>query len=147
MDSFPDLSEGTLKNPTSAMINMFDKSPLNDAFKLGVLEKKGRAVKFINKKGEIEDLDVLLVAYALYKVKENNSRADFVVSELYDEKFEGGPIKLFGVSKSQLERILRGLKQYPDNLVKVDLVSDLDNIFLNKDITCDDIIKLKKEGV
>ena len=147
MDSFPDLSEGTLKNPTSAMINMFDKSPLNDAFKLGVLEKKGRAVKFINKKGEIEDLDVLLVAYALYKVKENNSRDDFVVSELYDEKFEGGPIKLFGVSKSQLERILRGLKQYPDNLVKVDLVSDLDNIFLNKDITCDDIIKLKKEGV
>ena len=147
MDSFPDLSEGTLKNPTSAMINMFDKSPLNDAFKLGVLEKKGRAVKFINKKGEIEDLDVLLVAYALYKVKENNSRADFVVSELYDEKFEGGPIKLFGVSKSQLERILRGLKQYPDNLIKVDLVSDLDNIFLNKDITCDDIIKLKKEGV
>ncbi len=147
MDSFPDLSEGTLKNPTSAMINMFDKTPLNDAFNLGILEKKGKATKFINKIGGVNDIDILLVAYSLYKVKENQTRTDFIVSELYDGKFEGGPNKLFGISQTQLERILRGLKQYPDEIVKVDLVGDLDNIFLNKDITCDDIIKLKKEGV
>lgn len=147
MDSFPDLSEGTLKNPTSAMINTFDKSQLNDAFNLGILEKKGKATKFINKIGGVEDIDILLVAYSLYKIKEDNERVDFLVSELYDKNFEGGPNKIFGVSKPQLEVILRGLKQYPDEIVKVDLASDLDNIFLNKKVTCDDIIKLKKEGV
>ena len=32
-----DLSKGTLNNATSAMINMFDKSPLNEAFTGGIL--------------------------------------------------------------------------------------------------------------
>lgn len=147
MNSFPDLSKGTLNNATSAMINMFDNSPLNDAFNIGILEKKGRAVKFIDKDGVNDDLDILLVAYSLYKVKNQKSRTDFTVSELYDENFEGGPYKLFGVSQTHLERILRGLKQYGEDIVKADLVADLDNIFLNEDISVDDLIKLKKEGV
>ena len=147
MDSFPDLSKGTLNNATSAMINMFDNSPLNEAFNLGNLEKKGRGVKFIDKDGVDDELDILLVAYSLYKLKEDKSRVDFTVSELYDNDLEGGPYKLFGVSQSHLERILRGLKQFNDNIIKVDLAADLDNIFLNKDIVSDDIIKFKKDVV
>ena len=147
MNSFPDLSKGSLKNATSAMINMFDNSPLNEAFNLGILDKKGRAVKFIDKDGVVDDLDPLLVAYSLYGVKEKTSRTDFTVSELYDESFEGGPYKLFGVSQSQLERALRGLKQDGGDIIKVDLAADLDNIFLNGDISLMDVIKLKKEGV
>ena len=146
MSSFPDLSKGTLNNATSAMINMFDNSSLNEAFNLGILEKKGRAVKFINKDGVGDELDILLVAYSLYKVKNQILRNDFTVSELYNENFEGGPFKQFGVSQSHLERILRGLNQYGD-IVKADLAADLDNIFLNNDIALEDIIKIKKEGV
>ena len=147
IESFPDLSKGTLNNATSAMINMFDNSPLNDAFNLGILEKKGRAVKFINKEGVNDDLDVLLVAYSLYKLKYDKSRNDFTISELYDENFEGGPYKLFGVSQAQLERILRGLKQLNEDIIKADLVADLDNIFLNDNITLESIIRFKKEGI
>ena len=146
MNSFPDLSKGTLNNATSAMINMFDNSPLNESFNIGILDKKGRAVKFIDKDGCVDDLDPLLIAYSLYKIKEQKSRTDFTVSELFDESFEGGPYKLFGVSQSQLERALRGLKQY-DDIIKADLAADLDNIFLNSEISPMDIIKLKKEGV
>ena len=147
MDSFPDLSKGTLNNATSAMINMFDNSPLNEAFNLGILEKKGRGVKFINKDGVDDELDIFLVAYSLYKLKEDKSRVDFTVSELYDTDFEGGPYKLFGVSQSHLERILRGLKQFNDNIIKVDLAADLDNIFLNKDVCSEDIINFKRDVV
>lgn len=147
MDSFPDLSKGTLNNATSAMINMFDNSPLNEAFNLGILEKKGRGVKFINKDGVNDELDILLVAYSLYKLKETKSRVDFTVSELYDVDFEGGPYKLFGVSQSHLERILRGLKQLNDSIIKVDLAADLDNIFLNNDIKSEDIINFKRDVV
>lgn len=146
MSSF-DLSKGSLNNAISAMINMFDNSPLNDAFNLGILEKKGRAVKFIDKDGVDDELDMLLVAYSLYKVKENISRNDFTVSELFDENFEGGPYKLFGVSQSLLEKNLRGLNQLDDNIVKADLAADLDNIFLTDNIVLEDIIKFKKEGV
>jgi len=147
MDSFPDFSKGTLNNATSAMINMFDNSPLNDGFNLGILEKKGRGVKFIDKNGVDDEIDMLLIAYSLYQVKENKSRTDFLVSELFDENFEGGPYKLFGISQLQFEKILRGLKQLDDDIIKADLAADLDNIFLNENIAVEDIIKLKKEGV
>lgn len=147
MNSFPNLSKGTLNNAISAMINMFDNSSLNEAFNLGILEKKGRAVKFIDKEGVDDELDMLLVAYSFYKVKDDKSRNDFTVSELYDENFEGGPYKLFGISQSLLERTLRGLKQSNEDIIKADLVADLDNIFLTDNIQTNDLIKFKKEGV
>lgn len=145
MDSFPDFSKGTLNNPLSAMINMFDNSPLNDAFNLGNLTKKGRAVKFVSKDGVDSEIDIFLVAYALYKLKETKSRLDFTVPELYDEKFEGGPYKLFGISQSQLERVLRGLQQSNNKIINVDLAKDLDNIFLDNNVDVEDIIRFKKE--
>ena len=147
MNSFQDLSKGSLNNAISAMINMFDNSSLNDAFNLGILEKKGRATKFIDKDGVNDELDMLLVAYALYKVKENKTRNDFTVSELFDENFEGGPYKLFGVSQSLLEKNLRGLNQLDENILKADLAADLDNIFLSDNILLDDIIRFKKEVI
>lgn len=142
-----DLSEGTLKNAIDAMINTFKTSPLGDSFKLGILKLKGRRVKSVKKRGVIGDLDKLLVAYSLYKLVESKSRFDFTVSELYDENLSEGPYNLFGVSKKSLERALRGLHQSNENIVKVDLAKDLDNIFLNKDITSEDIINFKKGGL
>lgn len=147
MQSFPDLSKGTLNNAISAMINTFDNSPLGDNFNLGALEKKGRAVKFITKESSIEDIDMSIIAYSLYKISSCKSRFDFTVSELYDENFEGGPYKLFGISQSALERSLRGLQQGNRDLIKVDLAADLDNIFLNEDISMEDIIKFKKDDL
>ena len=144
MQSFPNLSKGTLNNAISAMINTFDNSPLGMTFNLGSLEKKGRAVKFINKDPISEELDMLVYAYSLYKISEDKSKFDLTVSELYDENFEGGPYKLFGISQKDFERILRGL-QHENNILKVDLAADLDNIFLNNDISTDNIIKLKKD--
>ena len=147
MDSYPDLSKGTLNNALSALINTFDNSPLNDLFGLGHLTKKGRAVKFIDKNGVDDELDKWLVAYSLYKLKEIKSRTDFTVTELYDENFEGGPYKIFGISESQLEKILRGLQQSKDKIINVNLAADLDNIFLKDEIDIEDIIALKKQDI
>lgn len=143
MESFPNLSKGTLNNAISAMINMFDNSPYGNVFNLGEIEKKGRAVKSVSKNGAENDIDNLLIAYSLYKLSENMNRTDFTVSEIYDENFEGGPYNLFGISQKQLERILRGLQQSGENILKADLVADLDNIFLDKTISSYDLIKIK----
>ncbi|WP_323737504.1 phosphoadenosine phosphosulfate reductase family protein (plasmid) [Methanosphaera sp. ISO3-F5] len=145
MQSFPNLSKGTLNNAISAMINMFDNSPLGETFNLGSLEKKGRAVKFINKDFITDELDMMAVAYSLFKISEYNSNYDLTVTELYDENFEGGPYKQFGISQKDFERILRGLKERKHNILKVDLVADLDNIFLNEDISTNDLIKFKRD--
>jgi phosphoadenosine phosphosulfate reductase len=142
--SYPNLSKGTLSNPIDAMINMFDNSPLGDDLKIGVLEKKGRVVKTVQKLG-IDSLSNLFVAYSLYKASEYEWRRDFTVSELYKKDFNGGPVKLFGISKNQLERILRGLQEDREQILRVDLAADLDNIYLRDDISSLDIIKIARE--
>jgi phosphoadenosine phosphosulfate reductase len=123
---------------------MFDNSPLGDDLKIGVLEKKGRVVKTVQKLG-IDSLSNLFVAYSLYKASEYEWRRDFTVSELYKKDFNGGPVKLFGISKNQLERILRGLQEDREQILRVDLAADLDNIYLRDDISSLDIIKIARE--
>lgn len=142
--SYPNLSKGTLSNPIDAMVNMFDNSPLGDTLKIGILEKKGRVVKSVQKLGT-DSLFPLFVAYSLYKASEYEWRRDFTVSELYKKDFDGGPVKLFGISRNQLERILRGLQEDRKQILRVDLAADLDNIYLRDDISSLDIIKIARE--
>ncbi len=141
---YPNLSKGTLSNPIDAMVNMFDNSPLGNTIKIGLLEKKGRIVKSVKKYG-IDKINPFVIAYSLYKLGEHSGRKDFTVSELYNEKFIGGPYKLFGISKNELERILRGLQEDKEQLVRVDLTADLDNIFLREDLSSEEIIKIASE--
>ena len=65
-----------------------------------------------------------------------------MVSELYSKEFKGGPYKLFGISRDKLERILRGLQEDKEQILRVDLVADLDNIYLRGDLSSLDIIKI-----
>ncbi|AGB05213.1 PAPS reductase/FAD synthetase family protein [Aciduliprofundum sp. MAR08-339] len=139
--AYPNLSRGTLSNPIDAMVNMFDNSPLGLELKIGLLDKKGRVVKSIKKIGT-DDVHPLAVAYSLYKAAEHIGRRDFTVSELYTKEFKGGPYKLFGISKDKLERILRGLQEDKEEILRVDLVADLDNIYLREDLTSLDIVKI-----
>ena len=141
---YPNLSKGTLSNPIDAMINMFDRSPLGDELKLGVLEKKGRVVKSIKKYG-IDRANPFIIAYALYKASEYYDRTDFTVSEIYKKKFVGDPYKLFGISNKELERILRGLQEDKEQILRVDLTADLDNIYLRDDLSSEEIIKIARE--
>ena len=141
-----DLNANTLGNPIGALMNMFDNSPLGDDLKLGIIGRNGRT-RVVDKEGVDNELDMLLVAYALYKLKEHKSRSDFTVTELYDDNCQGGPYKLFGLSQSEFERTLRGLQQYNKDIVKVDLAADLDNIFLDEGLSAENIIKFKKEGI
>ncbi|MDP2835755.1 MAG: phosphoadenosine phosphosulfate reductase family protein [Methanobacteriaceae archaeon] len=143
---YPNLSKGTLSNPIDAMTNMFDRSPLGDVLKMGLLEKKGRIVQSITKYGP-DNIYPFVIAYSLYKVSENYGRTDFTVSELYNQEFNGGPYKLFGISRDNLERILLGLQADNEQILRVDLSADLDNIFLRKDLSPVEIIKIMGERV
>ena len=141
MNDFPGYSEGTLTNPMNALVNMFDRSPLGQEMKLGVLKKKGNAVKLIEKVG-INEIHPMTIAYSLYRFAENKKRYDFTVSDFYEDNCEGGPYKLFGISREKLEDILRYLQAEKNETVRVDLTAGLDNIFLREDITSMDILKI-----
>ena len=144
--SFPGYSPITLKNSITELVNTFDRSPIGPKLRMGIIEKKGRSVKLIKKYGT-DSINPLVIAYSLYKLGENYGRNDFTISELYDKNCEGGPYKIFGISKDKLKRILRGLQEDMNHLIKVDLTADLDNINLREDITSDFIIKIAKEQI
>jgi len=144
--SFPKLNKNTLKNPIDAIINMFDNSPINSKLGIVKIEKKGKTVKNIYKSGS-DDIHPFAVAYSLYKAAENIGRKDFTVSELYSSEFNGGPYKIFGISREKLEKILRGLQEDRDRILRVDLNADLDNIFLRADLSSLDIINIYTERI
>ena len=136
-------SKGTINNGILALFDTLDKSPLGKELKIGIIEKRGRE-RYVKKIGT-DDIHPLAVAYSLYKAAEHIGRIDFTVSELYKKEFKGGPYKLFGISKDKLKRILRGLQEDKEQILRVDLVADLDNIYLRDDLSSLDIVKIAKE--
>ena len=97
---------------------------------LGEVEEKGRKRQIIKKGWENPVPDAVL--YSLYRYAEKTGRYELTVRELYHEGIEEGPYALFGVDKEKLKAILRGLASRGDGFIKVDLVRDLDNIFLDR---------------
>ena len=145
MQADPNSKEKTTQNSINSLFNLFDTSPLGKELKIGIIEKRGR--ERVVKKLGTDDIHPLAVAYSLYKAAEHIGRRDFTVSELYRRDFEGGPYKLFGISRDKLERILRGLQEDKDQILRVDLAADLDNIYLRDDLTSLDIIKIMEGRV
>ena len=132
--------ERTAKNAISSLLNLFDSSPIGYELKIGVIEKIG-GERYVKKIGT-DNIHPLAVAYSLYKAAEYIGRRDFTVSELYSKEFPGGPYKLFGISRNKLERILRGLQEDGEHILRVDLYADLDNIYLRDDLSALDILKI-----
>ncbi len=140
------LSIATRKNGLQSLIELFSKSPIGSELKLGVVHREKRVVKiekrgFIHEKELKIDLDIIL--YSLYRLKELEGTEYFSISYLYDESTNEGPFKLFGIPRELLERALRGLQErYGKEWIAVEITADLDNISLNPGKNSLDVLKL-----
>jgi hypothetical protein len=114
------ISNRTAKNAINSLIKTFDTSPLGKWFG----EKVSRTTYV--KKG-LENPNLFAVAYSLYKLLEKEGIEGLTVEDLYTY-LEAGPYRHFGLSRNSFRKILRSLKD--EKLLSVDLVADLDNIFL-----------------
>ena len=119
---------------------MFAESPLGGVLSIGRITKKSN-VRTIWKTGS-DEIDSLSVAYSLFKYAEEKERYKFTVSEFYNENCVGGPRFLFGISKDRFEAALRGLQEEKNQLIRVNLVAGLDNIFLREDVSSQEVIEL-----
>lgn len=137
------ISKSTIESGINSLFNTFETTPLGKDLRIGVIEKtkKGRTIE----KCGCEDIHMLVVAYTLYKSAEKTGIYDLTVSELYRKEFNGGPYKLFGISREKLEKILRGLQEDNEQILRVDLVANLDNIHLAKHFKSLDIVKVIKK--
>jgi len=135
------LSRRTRENAVTSLFNLLEKSPLcNYICSFEEVKEKGRKFKRLYKK-PWNDVPPVAILYSLYRYAEAIERHNMTISELYEDA-EGGPYRHFGVPREELIKILRGLAlSYPD-FISINIVKDLDSIFLNKDKTFFEVIEL-----
>ncbi|HPP16732.1 MAG TPA: hypothetical protein PKW19_08005, partial [Dictyoglomaceae bacterium] len=132
---FSDSAERTLSNSVASLFNSFEKnSYISEKLRLGTVEKIGRE-RYVRKIGS-NDIHPMAVLYSLYRYAISKNKYKLTVSELYREgNKDGGPYLIFGIERSALENILRWLQENKEELIRVNLTADLDNINLSEDIT------------
>jgi len=140
VDKDPINKAKTTQNAISSLVNMFAESPLSGVLSIGEITKKSN-IRTIWKTGS-DEIDSISVAYSLFKYAEEKDRYKFTVSEFYNENCIGGPHFLFGISEDRFEAILRGLQEERNQLIRVNLVAGLDNIFLREDVSSQEALEL-----
>ncbi len=137
---FTDSSPRTLNNALQSLINTFEQA--NSAFmqSLVSIEKSGNKRTLF--KSGTNTVDSHAILYSLYRYAEKTGRYSFTISDLYLEDVIGGPYKIFGISKSALEKKLRGLQESKNRLIDVAIVADLDTVNLRNDITAFESLNL-----
>ena len=139
-DSYPDLKDRTLKNPFNSLLNTFKESMLGSTIPVGELYKEQNKVMLIRRPHN--NLSMVSAAYSLYLYAEKMNRYSLTVSEFYEETQSEGIYRQFGIDKSTFERILLGLQEENNHVLRVELNMGLDNIILRDDLKSIDILKM-----
>lgn len=144
-------AQRTKKNILSSLREIFDKSPLGTKLELGMVLKQKNKMIGIAKPGlnfgNLSELQIqMLILYSLYRYAEATERYSLTISELYDTTLPEGPYKVFGVEREQLEKILNGLSEtLGHEWIRVEIIADLDNIFLSPQKNSKDILNIYKD--
>jgi phosphoadenosine phosphosulfate reductase len=121
----------------TSLFKLFDTTPLGKDLKIGYITKE-KNIRYIQKIGS-NNISNEAILYSLYKLKENLKRDDFRVSEFYEDGFEGGPYKIFGINKETLINKLKFISE-DTKLIDVNLIQGLDNVFL-KDFSAIEVLE------
>ncbi|MGB9791716.1 MAG: hypothetical protein ACPLTR_03965, partial [Thermacetogeniaceae bacterium] len=133
--------ERTRKNAVSALYELLTKTPLGKGLGLGEeMDSKKRGSKPLYKRGW-DKPEPLAILYALYRYAEKTGRYELTVHELYEGADEG-PYALFGVTQETLKGILIGLAARGEGFIRVNIVRDLDNIFLDPSCKAIEVLEL-----
>ncbi|MDI6841647.1 MAG: hypothetical protein QMC92_02425 [Methanothermobacter wolfeii] len=97
--ALPGLKGTTIKNPVSAVLNMFKLS------RLGVLvsdEGNGREIRRIH----LNSIEPHVAAYSVIRLMEEEGLREIRIGDLYHKNAGGGPFKLFGTEEPRLRNLL-----------------------------------------
>jgi phosphoadenosine phosphosulfate reductase len=135
------LAQSTRDNAITSLVGILRDTPLGLKLGLGEVETKGRQAVAIIKRGW-NNVNQIAILYALYRYAEKIGRHDLYLGELYESACEG-PYTNFGIDREGLAGILRGLSSRWGGWISVELVKDLDNIYLDKSHTAKDVLNLE----
>jgi len=136
-NQYPDYSPNTISKAVNALLNTFESSPLGNGNLVVVKKEKG---KRIIKRKKREDINLLILAYSLYKLGEKNGIDEIYVDDIYTKKLSGSSYKLFGISKKILKTRLKELNW--NGILNVDHMDNPKKILLNENLSSSKILKM-----
>jgi len=127
-------AERTRKNAINALFELFKYSPLGSELGFGVITEVARDKVQITKNGWKESRPEVIL-YSMYRYAELKGRYGLTLNEFYETNSEEGPYVLFGIDMGSMRKLLRALSTLYPLLIRIDLVKDLDNIYLNSKVS------------
>lgn len=127
-------AERTRKNAINALFELFKYSPLGSELGFGVITEVARDKVQITKNGWKEARPEVIL-YSMYRYAELKGRYGLTLNEFYETNSEEGPYVLFGIDMGSMRKLLRALSTLYPLLIRIDLVKDLDNIYLNSKVS------------
>jgi phosphoadenosine phosphosulfate reductase len=124
------LSERTRENAVDALTDLLKNTLLGEQLGLGEMELKGKQILTVTKRGWAEPHPVALL-YSLYRLAEQEGRYSFTISEFIEKPLKS-PYLLFGIGRDALKRYLQGLSLSWSQWVRVEVIFDLDNVYLDE---------------
>jgi phosphoadenosine phosphosulfate reductase len=134
------LAESSRKNAITALVGLLRDTPLGGQLGLGEVLTRGRQAVAVVKRGW-KDVPAVAVLYALYRYAERMGRHGLTLAELLDGAPEG-PYTLFGVPRDRLAGLLHGISSRWGDWLSVELVKDLDNIYLDESRSAVEVLDL-----
>jgi len=134
------LAQRSRENAVTALVGLLKDTPLGKELGLGEVLIKGKQTISVTKRGW-ERVPAPAVLYALYRYAERIGRHGFSLSELLNGAAEG-PCTLFGVSRDHLAGLLHAISSRWERWLSVELIKDLDNIYLDGSHTSVEVLEL-----
>ena len=129
-----EINRRTALSGINSLLNTLESNRAFRRIGIGYIVKEGKN-RFLVKTGA-NTIHPYTILYLLYKFAFKSGRFKFTLKEICKPEANwGNAYRLFGVSKDFIEDTLRWLNENHRDKIKVDIVADLDNIFLNEKIT------------
>lgn len=146
LDDYSQYSEGTVKNPLNALLNTFDNSEIiSSYYGQGIVGKKGNKYESVNKTG-VNRVDNAVLIYVLYKFASSIQSNSLTLDQLFDVNVKHNFVGMYGIDRRSVADQLTSLQEHRSKLVRVEFVANLDNIFLIKDLSATEALRIYLEG-
>ncbi|MDD2230293.1 MAG: phosphoadenosine phosphosulfate reductase family protein [Candidatus Cloacimonetes bacterium] len=144
-DIFSDITERSRTNALRSLIGTIKDTVISSNYSMYSVRTKGISVQSISKT-ESEDIEIEVLIYALYNFAKHSNTFNFTLTDAFSDDTTSKSIKELGISENLLKATLISLQEHRSKLVRVEFVANLDNIFLNKDLSATEALQIYLEG-
>lgn len=129
-------SSMTISYAITGFLQIFKYSPIGNELLQGKPQDKGSYIRL-----SYANLTQEGLVYSLYKFGQKHNVKSLSINDFYEEYVTDGPVREFGISRNEIEKILRILNSSNHRILIADLNMGLDNITLIENCSALEVLK------